>query len=259
MFAKLFRRASTAPSPLPRIPDGRRIYAIGDVHGCLALLDGLLERIHADDRARGGPAGEIVLLGDLIDRGPDSAGVIGRLMALAAKRPTTRFLLGNHEEVFLNALAGDDKALRLFHRIGGAETLYSYGIAPDAYARAGFEEMATMLEQVVPDAHRRFLKAFEHMIVVGDYAFVHAGIHPDVPLAEQRPEHLRWIRDAFLSADATHEKMIVHGHTIVEAVEQLPNRIALDTGAYQSGLLTAMGLEGEARWLLQEDGIRALP
>lgn len=237
------------------VPEGRRLYAIGDIHGRLDLLDGLLARIAVDDAARGGPRGELIFLGDLIDRGPQSAQVIDRLLALRDERPGTRFLLGNHEEVFLNVLSGDAKALRFFTRIGGAETILSYGIPAGSYDAASFAEIGEMFDAAVPQAHRDFLASFESMIVEGDYVFVHAGIRPGVALAEQRPTDLRWIREEFLRAANLGDKVVVHGHTISEEVVELPHRIGLDTGAYQFGTLTAMGFEGAARWLLQEQRV----
>ncbi|WP_188768934.1 metallophosphoesterase family protein [Novosphingobium endophyticum] len=252
MIAKLFSRRSKNSAMAAAVPEGRRLYAIGDIHGRADLLDGLLARILADEQARGGPAGELIFLGDLVDRGPDSAQVIERLIALREQRPGTRFLLGNHEEVFLSALGGDRKALRLFHRIGGAETILSYGITPAAYAAADFDELAAMFQAAVPDAHRAFLESFEDMIIEGDYVFVHAGVRPGVALTEQRPSDLRWIREEFLSWGDPLEKVVVHGHSIFEEVVELPHRIGLDTGAYRHGILTAMAFEGCDRWILQE-------
>lgn len=239
------------------MPEGRRFYAIGDIHGRFDLLEGLIERIDRDDRDRSGPNGELIFLGDLVDRGPQSARVVERLMALAQERPGTRFLAGNHEEVFLQALSGDLKALRFFTRIGGRETILSYGISPADYASADYDELARMFAAAVPSAHREFLESFEDMIVEGDYAFVHAGVRPGVTLDEQRQSDLRWIREDFLSARMPFEKVIVHGHTIFNEVVDLPHRIGLDTGAHQSGTLTAMGFEGSKRWIVQEQGQRA--
>jgi serine/threonine protein phosphatase 1 len=248
----LFRRQKTS---IPAgIPDGRRVYAIGDIHGRLDLLEGLLGQISRDEVERGGPAGELIFLGDLVDRGPNSAQVIDRLMVLKAERPNVRFLLGNHEEVFLGALAGDPKALRLFSRIGGEETILSYGVSPQAYAQADYDELHRLLVETVPAAHRDFLESCEDMVVAGDYVFVHAGIRPGVPLVDQRPADLRWIRDEFLRARGPLEKLVVHGHTISEEIVELPHRIGIDTGAYRSGLLTAMGFEAKKRWVLQEQG-----
>jgi serine/threonine protein phosphatase 1 len=256
MLTKLLFRRQKAPAPAAKVPDGRRLYAIGDIHGRLDLLDGLLEQIARDEAARGGPAGELIFLGDLVDRGPDSAKVIDRLIALKSERPEVRILLGNHEEVFLGALAGDAKALRLFSRIGGEETILSYGVCPQAYALADYDELHRLLVEAVPATHRDFLETCEDMIVVGDYVFVHAGIRPGIPLVDQRPADLRWIREEFLRARTPLEKLVVHGHTISEEIVELPHRIGIDTGAYRSGILTAMGFEAENRWSLQEQGAR---
>ncbi|QHD70746.1 serine/threonine protein phosphatase (plasmid) [Sphingobium yanoikuyae] len=258
MLAKIFKRFVSGPTSNPQAPEGHRLYAIGDIHGRLDLLEGLLAQIRADDMTRGEPKAEMIFLGDIINRGPHSAQVIDQLIALKAACPETRFLLGNHEEIFLSALNGDRKALRFFDRIGGAEAILSYGITPQAYEAADFDELAAMLQAVVPTAHRTFLESFEDMIVEGDYVFVHAGIRPGVPLKEQKPSDLRWIRDEFLCASGTKDRplipgaIVVHGHTIFNEVVEHPGRIGLDTGAYRSGILTAMAFEGDKRWTLQQ-------
>lgn len=235
------------------LPAGQRVYAIGDIHGRLDLLDDLLLRIERDDGARPPADTTLVFLGDLVDRGPESAGVVQRLAHLAEIRPRTRFLLGNHEEVMLSAVAGDERALKLFCRIGGRETLLSYGVSPDDYERLGYEEVHERLTALVPQAHLAFFGGFENMIVVGDYAFVHAGVRPGVAFDQQRTEDLRWIRNPFLDHRGMLEKIVVHGHTIRTEVETMPHRIGIDTGGYATGRLTALGLDGVERWLLQTD------
>lgn len=250
MIRKFFRFSRTASVAAPSPGDGRRVYAIGDVHGCLRELDDLLAAIDADDAARGEADTSLVFLGDLVDRGPDSAGVIERALAWSHTGANTHFLMGNHEEIFLKALDGDEKALRLFCRIGGRETILSYGIDADEYERLDYVELAERLSTLVPAAHRDFLAGFEDMVVMGDYAFVHAGIRPDVPLEEQRTSDLRWIRDTFLDHRKPHPKMIVHGHTIAADVDRRANRIGVDTGAYSSGRLSAVGIEGHEMWVL---------
>jgi len=255
MLDRLLSRFAKAPRPVERAPEGRRLYAIGDIHGHLDLLEGLLACIYADEATRGGPRGELIFLGDLINRGPHSAQVIDHLMTVQAERPETRFLLGNHEEVFLKALGGDGRALRFLDRIGGTETILSYGITRQAYEAADYGELAAMLEEAVPPAHRAFLEGFEDMIVEGSYVFVHAGIRPGVLLEEQQPGDLRWIRDEFLrgARPVIPGMVIVHGHTIFEEIIEHPGRIGLDTGAYRSGVLSAMGFEGSERWILQQN------
>ncbi|UZK66239.1 metallophosphoesterase family protein [Sphingomonas sp. M1-B02] len=251
MIFKLFSKRVVTGEPVAAVPDGKRVYAIGDIHGRLDLLEALLSKIHEDDRRRGSLDTQLILLGDLVDRGPHSAQVIDRVLQLKAEYPATRILLGNHEEIFSLALAGDLKALKLFTRIGGRETILSYGISEETYHEAGFPELLTMIQAAVPREHVEFLDALEDLIIIGGYAFVHAGIRPDEPLDRQRVADLRWIRDEFLLHRGALEKVVVHGHTIAEDVELLSHRIGLDTGAYSSGVLSAMGFEGHERWVLQ--------
>lgn len=251
MLKKLLRARRASAPPAAAVPDGERVYAIGDVHGCADLLDQLLGRIAEDDAARGPARTILVFLGDLVDRGPASAAVIERLRLLAEERADTHFLLGNHEEVFLEALKGEPKALRMFCRIGGRETIMSYGVDAADYDRMDYEELHAAMQVRVPAEHRAFLDRFEDMVIVGDYVFVHAGIRPGTDLADQRTSDLRWIRNPFLSHDRPLEKIVVHGHTISEELDVQPHRIGVDTGAYETGRLTALGLQGTERWTLQ--------
>ena len=251
MISKLFKSRSVAKTSQPEIPEGRRVYAVGDIHGRADLLDELIALIEEDERTRGPAQTTLIFLGDIVDRGPASAAVVQRLMDLAATRDDVRFLLGNHEEIFLGALDGEPKALRLFCRIGGRETVISYGMEPSEYERLDYEELVHRLGDLVPPPHRAVLSAFEDMIVIGDYAFVHAGVRPDTPLDQQRTSDLRWIRDPFLDHRSALEKTIVHGHTMTDEIEQRGHRIGIDTGAYASGRLTALGMEGAATWSLQ--------
>lgn len=236
----------------PRLPVGRRVYAIGDIHGELELLEGLLRQIHHDDESRPGAAGELVFLGDLIDRGPHSAQVIDRLLQLRETHPGTRFLLGNHEQSMLASLEGDIEALRRFVRMGGRETIISYGVSPHAYQNADFQELCSLFKAAVPSRHRSFLQSFEHLIIAGDYVFVHAGVRPNVRLEEQNLADLLQIRQEFLRSRSPCDKVVVHGHSVDRDVVTLPHRIGLDTGAFRYGTLSAMGFEGTSRWVLQE-------
>lgn len=257
VIKRLFnRRGATRSEPraAPRVPDGQCFVAVGDIHGRRDLLDDLLARIAADDRLRAAPPATLVFLGDLINRGDDSADVIDRLLALRRARHDTRVLMGNHEELLRKALDGDVPALRVLDRNGGRETAISYGIDADTFRTADFAELADLLRAAIPPAHRAFLDSLEDMVVVGDYAFVHAGIDPDVPLSEQTPRALRWIRGRFLDAPGPFEKVIVHGHTPVPDVDILAHRIALDTGAYATGVLSAMAFVGAERWVIQTGG-----
>ncbi len=258
MLRRLFSAFTPEPvsvaAPVGAVPSGQRVYAIGDIHGRLDLLDDLLERIEADDAARVPVETTLIFLGDLIDRGPESAQVVQRLLDLSIESPAVRFLLGNHEEVFLKALDGEKGALPFFIKIGGKPTTLSYGITPDEYLDSDYPALLELLHARVPASHIDFISRFEDVIVVGDYAFVHAGIRPDLPLGDQNIGALRWIRDEFLGHDQPLEKVIVHGHTISDEVEERICRIGLDTGAYATGRLTAMGFEGSERWILQTKG-----
>jgi serine/threonine protein phosphatase 1 len=254
LLSKFAKTPAESPCAIGTVPDGVRVYAIGDIHGRLDLLDDLLERMDADNASRGDADTMVIFLGDLIDRGPSSAQVVQRLMELGGGSDRIRFLLGNHEEVFLKSLRGEAKALPFFVRIGGKPTILSYGIGEAEYGTADYPELLEMLRARVPQAHVEFLAAFEDMIVIGDYAFVHAGVRPGVPLDQQEPGNLRWIREEFLNHDAPFEKIVVHGHTISDEVEERGCRIGIDTGAYASGRLTAMGFEGAERWILQTSG-----
>ena len=249
MFRK-FLNARRSTTPSFALPPGERVYAIGDVHGCLSLVDTLLAAIDVDRAARVPANTTLIFLGDLIDRGPESAAVLERLRQFDQPDVRLRILKGNHEEIFLKALAGDDKSLRLFCRIGGRETIESYGMSEEEYNRLDYAELLAAMQRLVPAAHREFVEGFEDMIAIGDYLFVHAGVRPEVALADQRPADLRWIRDPFLDHPRPLEKMIVHGHTVTDAPEMRAHRIGIDTGAYQSGVLTAIGLEEGERWLL---------
>jgi serine/threonine protein phosphatase 1 len=254
MVLQLFRsNRIAAPKVLAgRIPDDERVYAIGDIHGRCDLLETLLALIEKDETDRPPLRTTLIFLGDLIDRGPDSAQVVERLETLRSSRPSMRFLLGNHEEVFLKALAGDIGALKFFVRMGGKETILSYGIDLQVYNDiACYQELLALVQASVPESHVRFLESFEDMIVVGDYVFVHAGIDPALPLESQRTSDLRWIRERFLDHDGTLDKIVVHGHSVTDQVELLPHRIGLDTGAFASDRLSALGLEGPERWILQ--------
>jgi serine/threonine protein phosphatase 1 len=253
MLGRLFKRAAASrPLDTARVPDGVRVYAIGDIHGRHDLLTELLVKIDADDKARGSADTQIVFLGDLVDRGPDSAGVIDTAMGLRGHGRKVRYLMGNHEEVFLKACRERDiKTLRFFLKIGGDATLQSYPIPRAEYMGLDLEELAERLQTLVPEEHLAFLEGFEDMIVIGDYAFVHAGIRPGIPLDQQRKSDLRWIREEFVGQRGDLEKVIVYGHTIYDDIDERGSRIGIDTGAYASGKLTAIGLEGGERWYLQ--------
>ncbi len=250
----LFARSSG--QPLPVLPQGERVYAVGDIHGRLDLLKALEQAIEADDAANGPADTTVILLGDLVDRGPDSAGVI-RFARDWQQRRKLRLLGGNHEEMFLDSLT-DLQIFKHFLRHGGRETVLSFGVDPDSFTAATLEEAQDLMCAAVPADDIEFLRDLEDWVAMGDYLFVHAGIEPGVPMEDQNRQTFRWIREPFLSSSESHGRVVVHGHTITSAPEDRGNRIGIDTGAYQSGRLTALVLEGDRRRFIEavelEDG-----
>jgi serine/threonine protein phosphatase 1 len=252
MFLRKLFSPSTSRSArkAPRGKGGARAYAVGDVHGCLHLLDELLAKIEADLAERPVSEAFLVLVGDLIDRGPDSAGVIERLRRYSQPSVRTIFLMGNHEEYFVRVLSGERGVLDHWMSYGGRQCVESYGLSPDELAVLPEGEALMQLRRTVPEGHRRFLKGFGDTFRFGDYLFVHAGIRPGVLIEEQTSADLRWIRGPFLDDPGDHGFVVVHGHTIVDEVEERTNRIGIDTGAYRSGVLTAVVIEGSDRHFL---------
>ena len=229
---------------------GWRAYGIGDIHGRLDLLDELLAKVHADIDGRKGRKVLLVFVGDLIDRGPSSAQVIERLRTYKRTGVRTVFLLGNHEEVLLRILRGEADLISKWCSFGGAECLRSYGADADMVARMRDADALVAIRAAIPREHVKFLESFDDSCRFGDYLFVHAGIRPGVEFDQQRQSDLRWIRDPFLFDETDHGFVVVHGHTIRPDVEVRPNRIGIDTGAYRSGILTALAIEGSESWLL---------
>ena len=238
-------------------PKGHRGYAIGDIHGRLDLLDEILAKIAADDADRSPARTTIIFLGDLIDRGSQSAQVVERLRNFHPPFAKTVFLMGNHEEVLLRIMAGETDILPDWMRFGGAECARSYGMDPVDLECRDPASALRLLRRSIPKDHLEFLSAFADTASFGKYLFVHAGIRPGVPIAKQTAQDLRWIRNPFLDDETDHGRIVVHGHTISEEVDERHNRIGLDTGAYWSGILTAIGLEGNERWYLQTGGADA--
>ena len=234
---------------IPAIPPGQRVYAVGDVHGRFDLFLSLAWAIEQDDAVRGPADTTVILLGDLVDRGPDS-----NLVLHAArdwqKRRKVRIITGNHEEMFLKSLRKLE-ALSHFLRFGGYETILSYGVESGDFDQTDISGAQRLMVDVVPVADIEFMETFEDSIVIGDYLFVHAGIQPGKSLAEQHIQNMRWIREPFLSSNRDFGHIVVHGHTITDEPVFRSNRIGLDTGAFASGKLTALGLEGTDRWLLE--------
>ena len=247
---KFLRQRGAAPlSTRYRGPAEETVYAIGDVHGCLAELELLLKRISDEESSDPRPA-HLVFLGDYVDRGPDSAGVLARLVEGPLPGDRHSFLMGNHEEAMLASLDGDMETLSGWLRYGGLETLKSYGIGRGDVLRLG-SDLPSRMREAIPESHVAFLRACEDYVQAGDYLFVHAGIRPGVPLPDQDTADLRWIRNGFLDDDQTdHGVMVVHGHTVADQPETRSNRIGIDTGCFQSGRLTALVIQDQERRFL---------
>jgi serine/threonine protein phosphatase 1 len=224
---------------------GNRLYAVGDIHGRLDLLDCLLDQIKEDIQKRPVEQTIIVFLGDLIDRGPDSAGVIERLRTLDDVAAKSHFLQGNHEEMLLRVLAREAGLAYNWLRFGGDACAQSYDVSIQALRHMDEDRIAAVLSEAIPASHIAFLESFSDTFRFGDYLLVHAGIRPGVPLDNQQPRDLRWIRQPFLSDRRDHGYMIIHGHTITNGIQVRSNRIGIDTGAYRTGALTAAVLDGE--------------
>lgn len=238
--------SESAVGPDAKVRDGLRIYAIGDIHGRRDLLDVLASKVQADLR-RGRFAETVtVFLGDYIDRGPDSAGVAQRLAAGDFPTPIIA-LRGNHEAELL-AFLEDERTLEHWRYYGGLETLVSYGVDVKAVMRGqGYDVVQQALRRNLPPEHLEFFKQTRLSWTVDDYFFCHAGVRPGVPLARQTERDLLWIREDFHAYRGRFEKIIVHGHTPIPKPDILPNRIAIDTGAFATSLLTCLILEGQDR------------
>jgi len=259
---------TTAPknSPRPKLPNGVRIYAIADIHGCAHLLEQMFAVIDAD-MANSRPYRAIeVFLGDYIDRGPDSKGVIDFLIAAAERDERNLFLAGNHDVGLLEFLAEPDPD-GIFMRYGGRQTAKSYGVELEAWQSNFLSRHATgsdsllkaehaALVAAIPRAHVEFLLSLSFSADFGDLFFCHAGIRPGVPLDRQDPQDLIWIRREFLDHPRLYDKVIVHGHTPVPEPVVTPNRVDVDTYAWHSGRLTALVVDGAAKQLLSvaDDG-----
>ena len=233
---------------------GYRAYAVGDVHGRIDLLEHLLAKIHADLQRSPARKTLLVFVGDLIDRGPSSAQVIERLRCYRREGVRTVFLLGNHEEVLLRIVGGDSTVVENWLQFGGLQCLQSYGVALAKLRARPVEKIVELVRATIPREHVEFLESFVDSCRFGDYLFVHAGIRPGVEVDQQSQADLRWIREPFLYDDTDHGFVVVHGHTITDEVEERPNRIGIDTGAYRSGVLTALAVEGTERWLIDTSG-----
>lgn len=241
-----WRRLIGAKPPKPAIGAGKRLFAIGDIHGRRDLLDALLKRISRHIASAPPADNMLVFLGDYVDRGPASRAVIERLSGL--ERQTgwrCIFIKGNHDQAVLEFLR-DPSYYSAWRGYGAAETLLSYGVMPPRFENASdFTRAWDEFSRKFPPRHLAFLNRLEYYHVEDDYLFVHAGIRPGVALADQTHEDLMWIRENFLSHRGRFEKVVVHGHTPSPAPVALSNRICVDTGAHATGRLTALVLDGE--------------
>jgi serine/threonine protein phosphatase 1 len=229
----------------PSLPAGLRIYAVGDIHGCLDLLNKLLAQINTDIALRPTVRPVYVFLGDYIDRGSSSRETIDRLIE-HSKTNESVFLKGNHELIAIKCLS-DRGLFDQWLRLGGLETLMSYGMPPETLANGKqIVEMQSAFHSALPQAHFRFFRDLQNSFVCGDFFFVHAGVKPGVELSRQKEIDLLWIREEFLSSNNDFGKIIVHGHTPADEIEVGPNRINIDTGAFATGLLTCLVIEGES-------------
>lgn len=228
----------------PQLPEGVRIYAIGDVHGRGDLLERLFALIDEDLACRPPQRAIQVMLGDYVDRGPASRSVIDLILARAARHELVA-LKGNHDALLLGAI--DDPATTgdwlMMH---GIETLASYGLTSATVAGSRLSDLGRAFAAALPESHLQFFRALKPSYSCGDFFFVHAGVRPGIDLSRQAEEDLIWIRQEFLRHSGDFDKVIVHGHSPVRDVEFHPNRIAIDTAAYASGKLTALVIEGSS-------------
>ena len=244
-------RGDAAPRKVATVPEGRRIYAIGDIHGRRDLLSELHRVIAADARSAAKLDKICVYIGDYVDRGDDSRGVIDLLLSAPLSGFRAVHLLGNHEDTMLRFLE-DPTVAPLWIANGGDATLYSYSVDWRIHTQADdLEALRLAFRAAIPASHLKFLRALALSHVEGDYLFVHAGIRPGREIAQQDAADLIWIRDEFLSSHADHGSIVVHGHSISPEPDLRDNRIGIDTGAFATGKLTSLVLEGATRRFLQ--------
>jgi serine/threonine protein phosphatase 1 len=244
MHTPIFSLRAQPKTPRHVFPAGRIGFAVGDIHGRADLLDRLLTQIEAN----GAGANErptLVFAGDYIDRGRDSRAVLDILTSARACAFERRFLLGNHEQMLLDFLAHPASGRRWL-QMGGMDTIASYGVRPPRPFAGDreLEDAACALRDAMPVSHLDFLQGLERFVEIGDCLFVHAGIDPKKPLKAQSDRDLLWIREPFLTYERRMSHRVVHGHTPVRTPSVSPERIAIDTGAYATGVLTAARLEG---------------
>ena len=236
-----------------KVQDFERIYAIGDVHGEFELFCEILDKIAKDNRSLSDAQTVIVLLGDMIDRGPKSRQVLELLQRFHTTASGFVVLLGDHEEMMLASARGIEAAQRLWMKKGGRQTLESYGVDVEAFVRSSPQERADQIEAAVGRETLAWLGSRPLSYRSGDFYFCHAGIRPGTKLGQQRKRDLLAIGSDFLSSEKDHGAIIVHGHAEVSGAEISHNRINLDTAAYRTGKLSALGLQGSRKWLISAE------
>lgn len=262
MFSSLLKRRGLVKSPVsPAVADDALVWAIGDVHGRLDLLTPLVDAIRADAEAFTGRSKTVIFLGDYIDRGPESRGVIRYLSELPRNEGIDwRFLKGNHEEAMLNFIENSADGAK-WCEYGGDATLASYGlrVPPMKHMLDAWSHLSADLDHKLTQTERSFLDNLELSISIGDYFFAHAGARPGQLLDRQTDHDLMWIRNSFLNSDVEFDKVVVHGHTPSSEVYVDHRRIGLDTKAYETGVLSALRLEGGRRSLMQNSEFGCIP
>jgi serine/threonine protein phosphatase 1 len=252
-FRRVFALRGRASREPPNLPPGLRVYAVGDIHGRYDLLEAIAAEIGRDLTAAPPQRSVEIFLGDYIDRGPQSRDVLEWMVSSPLLADERICLLGNHEDMLLQVIA-DSEATWQWLQNGGLATLLSYdAISPDALAELTVAEARAAFLAAFPTAHRAFVEGLPRLKRIGGYVFVHAGLRPGRAIEDQDPDDLVWIRDAFLFSRADFGACVVHGHTPADRPEVLPNRINLDTGAFFTGRLTCLVLEGDTRRFLQTE------
>jgi serine/threonine protein phosphatase 1 len=264
MFGKLFGKSEKSVRQSgARVPDGVRVYCVGDIHGRADLLTALHRGIKADAAQSGADAIQrnvVVYVGDYIDRGMQSREVIDHLLSDPLPDFEKIYLKGNHDDALLQFLR-DAEFGPLWFSYGGDATVLSYGVrmSPSKVGRERFEDMRKQLEANLPPAHLEFLQSLQMVWECGDYLFVHAGFKPGVAIQQQKPDDMLWIREEFLDSRYDFGRLVVHGHSVTDTPELKPNRIGIDTGAYASDTLTCLILEGDTRHFISTEKARPAP
>src|SRR5262249_28735592 len=248
-FLKAFGKMQPSVPIARHVPDGTRVYCVGDIHGRDDLLREMAEHVRGDMEVRSVDHAVTVFLGDYVDRGLGSRRVVERLARGEWPTPITA-LAGNHEDLLMGFLE-NAAVLEVWRSLGGLETLHSYGVDVGLAMGGGdFGKVQTAFAAQFPEHHRHFLETLDISTYIGDYFFCHAGVRPGVPLDRQNRDDLLNIRYPFLSSEVEHGKLVVHGHTPSVAPEVRPNRIGIDTAAYATGRLTCLVLEKDERRFL---------